>query len=92
MARKIYFDTRSNGIGRLAVANGFSESPTYEPRVYRRSKLEIRQEDSRVYLINHARNEYMVFGTFLFGMDLKEFIRTGILPGNKKQIKSLPIE
>ena len=91
MARKIYFDPRSNGIGKLAVANGFGESPTYEPRIYLRSKLEIRQEDGKVYLINHARGEYLVFGTLLFGMDLKEFIRTGILPGSKKQIKSLPI-
>jgi len=91
MARKIHFDPRSNDIGKLLTANGFSHSVTYEPRVYCRSKLEVRQEDGKVYLISHSRKEYMVFDKMLFGMDLKEFIRTGILPGSKNQIKPLPI-
>ena len=94
MARKIYFDPRSNGIGKLLIANGFIKGIELEPDIgisYIRSKLEVRQEDGKVYLISHSRKEYMVFDKLLFGMDLKDFIKTGILPGNKNQIKKFPI-
>jgi len=96
MARKIYFDPRSNDIGKLLISKGFTRGIELEPEAkihsYTRSKLEVRQEDGKVYMINHARGEYLVFDKLVFGMDLKEFIRTGVLPGSKQQIKPLPIE
>jgi len=87
MARKIYFDTRSRDVIEYLKSRGFQGGFG----IYKRSMLEVRQENGKIYLINNARKEYRMIDGMFLASHLREFVRTGILP-HKNLIKPLPVE
>jgi len=82
MARKIYFDPRSRSIGVLLKQKGFVKGVVLESDylTYVRSTLEVRQGNCKVFLINHARKQQLVFSSMFDGADLNYFIKTGNFP------------
>ena len=84
MARKLFFDRLDKKIGMLLRENGFK---THHGRIHSRMVLEIQQREEGLLLINLAQKKWVNIGTMIYPVDIKRFIRTGILPDY--HIKSL---